>query len=257
MERIKKLNMYQKGVLILLAAMFVIFTAVYFIVSSKVGFKYNDVILQPRYDNGITIYEGRIKRKDAVFNVTEDKTVTFSYGDKIYGPYTAVEDPTAIPKDFEHKKNMTGVELREGDKVIFRGAVIPDGGINSDLMLIDEEGFPEGFDIIFSDGYNTYDGDGNIVDEMKPSATTIIELMSEPELTSNGDWQIWFYSVVLSVITAVSILFVDELFRWNLSFQIRNAERAEPSEWEIAGRYIGWTAFTVISFVAYVVGLTI
>ena len=152
---------------------------------------------------------------------------------------------------------MTGVELREGDKVIFRGAVIPDSGINSELILIDEEGFPEGFDITFSDGYNTYDGDGNIIDEMKPSATAIIELMSEPELTSNGDWQIWFYSVVLSVITAVSILFVDELFRWNLSFQIRNAERAEPSEWEIAGRYIGWTAFTVISFVAYVVGLTI
>ena len=257
MERIKKLNMYQKGVLILLAAMFVIFTAVYFIVSSKVGFKYNDVILQPRYDNGITIYEGRIKRKEAVFNVTEDKTVTFSYGDKIYGPYTAVEDPTAIPKDFEHKKNMTGVELREGEKVIFRGAVIPDGGINSDLMLIDEEGFPEGFDIIFSDGYNTYDGDGNIVDEMKPSATTIIELMSEPELTSNGDWQTWFYAVVISVLTGISILFVDELFRWNLSFHIRNAERAEPSEWEIAGRNIGWTAFTIMSFIFYIIGLTI
>ena len=257
MERIKKLNMYQKGILILLAAMFVIFTAAYFIVSSKVGFRYNDAILQPRYDNGITVYEGRIKRKDAVFTVTEDKVVTFTYGDKIYGPYTAVEDPTAIPKDFEHKKNMTGVELREGNKVVFRGAVIPDSGINSDLMLIDEEGFPEGFDITFSDGYNTYDGDGNIVDEMKPSATAIIELMSEPELTSNGDWQIWFYSVVLSVIIAVSILFVDELFRWNLSFQIRNVDRAEPSEWEIAGRYIGWTAFTIMALVFYSVGLTL
>ena len=82
MERIKKLNMYQKGVLILLAAMFVIFTAAYFIVSSKVGFRYNDAILQPRYENRITVYEGRIKGKDAVFTVTEDKTVTFSYGDK-------------------------------------------------------------------------------------------------------------------------------------------------------------------------------
>ena len=92
---------------------------------------------------------------------------------------------------------------------------------------------------------------------MKPSATAILELMSEPELTSNGDWQIWFYSVLLSVITAVSVLYVDELFRWNLSFQIRNAERAEPSEWEIAGRDIGWTAFTVMALVFYSVGLTL
>lgn len=257
MERIRKLNMYQKVILVLLAAMFIIFTAAYFIVSSKTGFKYKDAILRPRYENGITVYEGRIKRKEAVFTVTADKTVTFSYGDKMYGPYTAVEDTTAVPKDFEHKKNMTGVELREGGKVVFRGAVIVDRGINTELMLIDEEGFPEGFDINFSDGYNTYDGDGNIVDEMKPSATAIIELMSEPELTSNGDWQIWFYSVLLSVITAVSVLYVDELFRWNLSFQIRNAERAEPSEWEIAGRYIGWTAFTVMALVFYSVGLTL
>ena len=255
MNKIKSLNTYQKCILALLAAMFVIFTAAYFIVSSKMGFEYKDAILQPQYDNGTTVYTGRIKRKDAVFTITEDKVVTFNYGDKTYGPYTAVEDPTAIPKDFEHKKNMTGVELREGNKVVFRGAVIPNSGINSDLMLIDEEGFPEGFDITFSDGYNTYDGDGNIVDEMKPSATAIIELMSEPELTSNGDWQIWFYCVLISVITAVSILFADELFRWNLSFQIRNVERAEPSEWEIAGRYIGWTAFTIVVFVFYIFGL--
>lgn len=257
MNKIKKLNMYQKCILALLAAMFVIFTAAYFIVSSKVGFEYNNAILQPQYDNGTTVYEGRIKRKDAVFTVTEDKVVTFDYGDKTYGPYTAVEDPTAIPEDFEYKKNMTGVELCEGDKVVFRGAVIPNSGFDSGLMLISEEGFPDGFDITFSDGYNTYDGDGNIIDEMKPSATTIIELMSEPELTSNGNWQTWFYAVVISVLTGISILFVDELFRWNLSFQIRNVERAEPSEWEIAGRYIGWTAFTIMSFIAYMIGLTI
>ena len=257
MNKIKNLNMYQKCILALLVAMFVVFTAAYFLVSSTVGFKYNDVILQPRYDNGITVYEGRIKRKDAVFTVTEDKVVTFTYGAKTYGPYIAVEDPTAIPKDFEYKKNMTGVELRESDKVVFRGAVIPNSGFDSDLMLISEEGFPDGFGITFSDGYNTYDEDGNIIDEMKPSATVIIELMSEPELTSNGDWQMWFYAVLISVLTSISILFVDELFRWNLSFQIRNVERAEPSEWEIAGRYIGWTAFTIMSFIAYMIGLTI
>jgi hypothetical protein len=55
--------------------------------------------------------------------------------------------------------------------------------------------------------------------------------------------------------TAVSILFADELFRWNLAFQIRNADRAEPSDWEIAGRYIGWTALTIMALVLYVMGL--
>ena len=44
---------------------------------------------------------------------------------------------------------------------------------------------------------------------------------------------------LLSFITAIYILFADEIFRWNLSLQIRNADQAEPSDLEIAGRYIG------------------
>ena len=65
----------------------------------------------------------------------------------------------------------------------------------------------------------------------------------------------WFMGVVICVLTAVSILYVEELFRWNLSFQIRNVEKAEPSEWEIAGRYISWTLLPVLALVVFVIGL--
>ena len=47
----------------------------------------------------------------------------------------------------------------------------------------------------------------------------------------------------------------DELFRWNLSFSIRHPERAEPSDWEIAGRYISWTALAVMALIAFIFGL--
>ena len=55
----------------------------------------------------------------------------------------------------------------------------------------------------------------------------------------------------------VSILFADELFRWNLSFQIRDVYDAEPSEWEIFTRYAGWTVLTVLTPIMYVIGLMI
>ena len=79
MERIKKLNMYQKGVLILLAAMFVIFTAVYFIVTSKVGFKYNDVILCRLFQKRLQIE--KIHSKTHIIHWTEhtqNDTITIS-----------------------------------------------------------------------------------------------------------------------------------------------------------------------------------
>ena len=59
----------------------------------------------------------------------------------------------------------------------------------------------------------------------------------------------------LCILTAFSILFADELFRWNLALRIQNADRAEPSDWEIAGRYISWTLLPVIAMFVFIEGL--
>ena len=61
--------------------------------------------------------------------------------------------------------------------------------------------------------------------------------------------------MLFCIVTAISILFADELFRWNLSFQIRDADRAEPSDWEIATRYIAWTVMPVMAMVIFIAGL--
>ena len=53
----------------------------------------------------------------------------------------------------------------------------------------------------------------------------------------------------------VSVLFADELFRFNLAFRIRDADRAEPSEWEIAGRYISWAVLPVVALALLIGGL--
>ena len=61
--------------------------------------------------------------------------------------------------------------------------------------------------------------------------------------------------MLLCIETAVSILFVDELFRFGLSFQIRNVEAAEPSDWEILSRYATWTVIPVVAAVVFLIGL--
>ena len=253
MDRIKNLNRYQKAILIIMAFMVVLFGVIYSKTISREGFLYNDVILVPKQDNDTTIYSGKLKGEQAVFTVDADKTVVFQHGDTIYGPYTANEDPTAIPKDKQFSSNlMIGVEIYKGNDTIFRGGVLKQ---TDEWWLFNEDGTFENFDIMFSDGYYTYDGDGNVVDPVEPSASTVIDLMAGPKLTHKGEWMAWFMGVVICVLTAVSILYVEELFRWNLSFQIRNVEKAEPSEWEIAGRYISWTLLPVLALVVFVIGL--
>ena len=255
MEKIKSLNHYQKGVLIFMIAMALVFAAVYSMTISRVGFEYKDTILVPSQENGSTVYSGKIKGKQARFTVSEDKTVVFQHGDKTYGPYTAKEDPAAIPKDEEMTEYMTGVELRQGEDILFRGGILD---FADSYWLYNEDGTPNSDNFGFS--YTTGDGierdeNGNAIDPVEPSASTILELMDDPELTHKGEWIAWFYAMVICIFNAVLILFADEMFRWNLAFQIRNAEYAEPSDWEIAGRYVSWTVLTIMALVMFVAGL--
>ena len=47
MERIKTLNYYQKGIIIVMVAMILIFAMIYPKTISRVGYRYNDEILVP------------------------------------------------------------------------------------------------------------------------------------------------------------------------------------------------------------------
>ena len=253
MKKIKSLNHYQKGVLIFMITMALVFAVVYPMTISQVGFEYKDTILVPSQENVSTLYSGKIQGQQAHFTVSEDKTVVFQHGDKTYGPYTAKEDPTAIPKDEEMAEYMTGVELRQGEDVLFRGGVLETG---DSYWMYNEDGTLDnfGFSYVTGDGIER-DENGNVIDPVEPSASTILQLMNDPELTHKGEWFALFGAVFICVLNALSILFADELFRWNLAFQIRNVDHAEPSDWEIAGRYISWTVLTIMALVLFIMGL--
>ena len=253
MERIKCLNYYQKGLLLLMTAMMLVFAVLYPVTISRVGFQYKGTILVPSQENGNTVYSGKIQGKQANFTVSEDKSVVFQYGKKIYEPYTIKEDATAIPKNEEMAEYMMGVELRQGEDILFRGGVLDTGNF---YCLYSEDGALDNVAISYvgSDGIER-DENGNIIDPVEPSASTILELMNNPELKHKGKWFVWFVAVFICVLNAVSILFADELFRWNLAFQIRNVDHAEPSDLEIAGRYIGWTVISIMALVIFIMGL--
>ena len=252
-ERISRLDRYQKGVLLVVALLIAVFTVLYLVTLLRIGFDYNDRIFVPEQTDGGTVYSGRIGGERASFTVTVDKTVEFHCGDASYGPYIAREDPDAVPEDMRTETDVTGVELFEGERLIFRGAVREFG---DEYLLFDENGNTPGsaIRVYFNDG-SVYDGDGNIVDPIEPGAAEIIELMRSPELTHKGSWLMWLLGMYACAVTACSILFADELFRWNLSFSIRNADRAEPTEWEITTRYISWTVLPIMALVIFIFGL--
>lgn len=150
-------------------------------------------------------------------------------------------------------EHMTGVELRRGEEILFRGGVLDNGDT---MWLYKEDGGLDNFGFSYVTGDGTArDENGKIIDPIEPSATTVLELMKGPELTHKGDWIAWFGAVFICILNALSIFFADELFRLNLAFWIRNVDYAEASDWEIARRYIGWTVMTIAALMLFIMGL--
>lgn len=255
MQRIQSLTRYQKTLLVLLGAMLLIFTILYPILTKQEGYYFKDAFLLHHADADGTVYIGRLHRQKLTVAVTPDKAVIFQYKDKTYGPYTAHEDPSAVP-DNKAAQNMTGVEILEKDRVFFRGGVLGDGKGHSQMYLFPEDGgmYGIGFSYRGNDGIER-DYTGEPIDKWAPTALHILELMNDPELTHRGDGRLWFAGMFLSVVNIWSILFANEIFRRNMSWKIRNVETIEPSDWEIGSRYVAWTILTIAILAIYIIGL--
>ncbi len=147
MNRILRLNRYQKALLLFLLVIMLIFAVLYPIALSRVGFSYKNAILVPSQDNGETVYSGKLGGQSARFTVSADKTVIFQLGETTYAPYSVKEDPSAIPKDNDMAQSMTGVEIRQGEKLMFRGGIARAGNI--DWFLQRGRLFGEPFRILY------------------------------------------------------------------------------------------------------------
>ena len=246
MNRFRELERFPKILLIALLLMTVVFGAVYGITTSRVGYLHNDEIFLPRQSEGALVYEGKVDGLDSSIVVALD-TVIVNWGSKTYGPYTLREDPTAVP---DGHPQMTGIEILDGQKVYFRGGVTDEA---TDFWLIGADG-----EQLFTMTYTLSDGtdmNGNPVDHMKPTPRQIVSLLRGPELTHKGQWLFYIMGVFLAIVVAVSILFADELFYLSICFRVENAETAEPSDWHIATRSLGWLFLTIMTGVIFLMGL--
>ena len=247
MERFKTLDYRQKWIFLIMGVMVLVFTILYPVTLSRVGYSYRDAILVPHEAEGTTVYSGKIQGEAASFTVTQDKTVTFQYGDFTYGPYTVKENPQAAPESGDLADSLSGVEIWWQDSRLFRG-----GARKLDQhgwLLYYENGEPYGLEIKITTGDNS-------AAQMEPSLATILDLAMGPELTHKGHWLPWFLGILLCVVNAVSILYADELFRFWLSFRIESPELVEPTDLEITGRYFGWIAMLIGILVVFVIGLS-
>ena len=162
---------------ILLIVIVVVFSVLYFFIGRQYGVEYADALYFPSLEGNAMVYSAMVKGTHASFTV-EKNTITYRWGDTVYGPYTIQEDPTAAPGGEWYDLDLTGVEIREGDTVLFRG------GYTSDLLvLIREDGKLDSstFHATYSVNGVYHDANGNVVDPHQPSLMSLLRFSHLPE----------------------------------------------------------------------------
>ena len=257
MERFRKLSYFQKLLLIVLAVMVLGFGVLYVTVVRREGYVFEDGLLLRSEENGDTLWSGAAGGRNTVFTVHPDKTVEYRRGDSVYALYAVREDPTAVPKDHELSTSMTGIEVYRGETRIFRGGLLYQYSVKDHISLYHEDGSPEFGQIRVStqNGSVTLNQEGEVTDHEGPDAYVIVQLVFGPPLSHYGNGSFWLWGTVICILTAVQIVFWEDMFRWNLKRSFRNAEDVEPSDLLITTRSLSWCVMTVLALFVFIFGL--
>ena len=252
-ERFSRMSGFQKFILIALAVMAAGFGLLYIHTIRREGYQYYDGLLFPSQENGKTVWSGVAEGRKVSFTVHPDKSVECRRGDKTYGPYTVKEDPSAVRT---LNKSLTGIEIRRGETVIFRGGMEKHSYEEGYYYHLEwEDGTPYSAMMISTGTGLVKDERGQVFDAYEPSVYTIVSMMYGPNLTHRGHAGFWFLGLLCSFFTALSVLYADEIFRWNIRRTVRGAEDAEPTDYYLTSRAIVWTVILIVILTLYITGL--
>lgn len=175
-----------------------------------------------------------------------------SGGDFLYGPYQILEDPSAAPETFS---DGTGVEIRQGEEVLYRGVYSPDAS----LPLIDENGEPV-WEFTFSAITSSGDEailyvDGQEVSQQErhtPSLSSLLYVAYGPALTHRGSVGFYLVITLLAVLNILQICFPGFFFRLSLLGRVQNLEDAEPSDVYLTIEHLEWAVFAIVCLLLYI-----
>ena len=237
------LTLGQKILFCLQLVLIVLFLILYSTVGRQQVLRHHGAALRRTESETAVVYSGKLAGQPISCKV-RGTTVEYRYNDRTLH-YTVTEDPTAVPPLGTDqlpeitRAQLIGVEIRKDGELLFRGGWFP---LNDSVAVFNEDGS------MFFDFFSSSSSD--------PNAADILRLIYAPNVTQRANPLGLLCGMILCIAGMVSLLYADALFRWNLAFRIRNAEDAEPSDWEIASRWISWLILTGAAIVVFILGLT-
>ena len=243
-ERWKELDRGRRGMVLAQPVLFLPFLGLALTIGQQWVISYHDSTLRYQTEGDTTVYSGKADGRKIKYVVSHGSVVEFWLDGALDSTYTVTEDSTAIPQTEETARFdqdfFTGVEIRKGDEVWFRGAYSP----YSSSWLLDEEGNNLAISISF----------GTESSKPEPAPGGILYIAREPESERRGRLADSALGALLGIACVLLVLFEEQLYRWQMSFRMRRPEQAEPTEWESLSHWVSWIMLTSVAVLLYAMG---
>ena len=200
--RIRALGKYQKAVLAVAVLLVLVFSVLYPVTMGREGYLYRGALLTPGQEEGGTVYTGTVNGGAGPVHRGPGQGGDLPVRGGHIRPLHRRGGPRRRPGKCADMSGLTGVELRKGEEVIFRGGGGAAGEAPCGSTTKTATWRTGGITITTSAAGVTLGENGNVADPNEPSLSTILELMGGPALTHKGDWLPYLLGVFLCAVTA-------------------------------------------------------
>ena len=236
---------FQKIVLLILAAMAVLFAVLTAVSRAQKGAYFEETLLRPSSPTqNVTVYTGKAHGTQVAITVTRESDTRATVEFLIEGVLddVCVVDYPLAPIRTERWTTVDGVRVTKNGTLLFEGGYDPEDPIGWGWYT--PEGVQDTRGALTARGYS----DANPWLGFEVSANTALRFARGPELESRGSWGMYFLLLVLTLLAALDAAFPMSLFYLQHCCDVRDPE---PSDFYLACQRVGWVLYPLLLLGGY------
>lgn len=233
---------FQKIVLLILAAMAVLFAVLTAVSQSQKGAYFEETLLRPSYPAGnVTVYAGKAHGTPVEITVTRESGTRAAVEFLIEGVLddVCVVDYPLAPIRTEDGYTVDGVRITKNGKLLFEGGY----GAAEIYGWYDLNGTfdSSGFITVRGSTYDPWRG-------FEVNKHHAMGFALGPELESRGSWGMYFLMLLATFFVALDAAFPMSVFYLQHCCDVRDPE---PSDFYLACQKAGWVVFPLLLLGGY------
>ena len=243
-------TLYQKIVLVILAAMIVVFGVVTAFNQSRKGILFRDSFLRLEEVTDADCFTGEAEGERVTIlrwygSENGTRTITLRAGDRLNDTYTVylgepiIQLSGVVSNVASSRLEVPTVRIAKNDAVLFEGGYQASSG-----FFFTSDGEWSGLNI----GMSTHVAGADPWKDYTMSKSLLVGLALEPELVDRGDWRLYGLMVFFTLAVMVDVAFPYTLFRWRHHRWVKDPE---PTDDYMSVQHLLWVILPVMVLVGY------